>query len=77
MQLLLEASADDSDEPEYETATSNKSKRVKKSLTDIEIVGLSMGFFVAGEVQYVSFIIKEVNTCKKICLEKWHGWFNW
>ena len=52
LQLLLEATADDNDEPEYETATGSETRRTKKTLTDMEIVSLSVGFLLAGDAHY-------------------------
>ena len=52
MQLLLEATADDKNELEYETATGSETRRMKKTLTDMETVGLSLTFLLAGDAQY-------------------------
>ena len=49
MQLLLEASADEDGEAECETAAGSETRRKKKTLTDMEIVGLSVGFLLAGD----------------------------
>ena len=49
LQLLLEASADENDEPVCGTATGSEGRIMKKTLTDMEIVGLSVGFLLAGD----------------------------
>ena len=53
LQLLLEASGDENDEPVCGTATGSEGRSVKKSLTDVEIVSLSMGFLLAGDAQCI------------------------
>ena len=52
LQLLLEASADENDEPVCPAAAmSSEGRSAKKTLTDMEIVGLSVGFLLAGDAQ--------------------------
>ena len=54
LQLLLEASADENDEPVCPgAAMGSEGGSAKKSLTDVEIVGLSMGFLLAGDAQCI------------------------
>ena len=55
LQLLLEASADENDEPVCPgAATGSEGRSTKKTLTDMEIVGLSVGFLLAGDAQCMS-----------------------
>ena len=54
LQLLLEASADENDEPVCPgEATGSEGRSAKKSLTDVEIVSLSMGFLLAGDARCI------------------------
>ena len=55
LQLLLEASADENDEPVCPgVAMDSEGRSTKKTLTDMEIVGLSVGFLLAGDAQCMS-----------------------